>query len=157
MNVPGFEEIVEIEYESEHDRSIYTMFVGFDLERLYKRDVESLEVALKVEKDEERIEAIGSLLKSLRESLEKGIGNNSAYTKKDTYETIAPGFKVHKESGDVYVCGIVTNKKVLEVKKERKAVNSSRKTIVKNQVRKEFMISNKFREFRMDRVLEGQI
>jgi hypothetical protein len=157
MNVPGFEEIIEIEYTSEHDRSIYTMFVGFDIEKLYKRDVESLEAALKTEKDEERIEAIEALIASLRKSLEVGIGNNPDYTKQGVYEILAPGIKAHKETGDVYVCGIVTNKEVLEVLKDRKPVNSSRKTIVKNAVRRELMISNKFREFRMDRIIAGEV
>jgi hypothetical protein len=64
---------------------------------------------------------------------------------------------MHKETGEVYVFGIQTNKIVIEVKKERKQANSSRKTIVKNGVRKDLMISHKFREFRIDRVLEGQV
>jgi hypothetical protein len=64
---------------------------------------------------------------------------------------------MHKETGEVYVFGIQTNKIVIEVKKERKPTNSSRKTIVKNGVRKDLMISHKFREFRIDRVLEGQV
>jgi hypothetical protein len=155
MNVPGFEEIVEIEYTSEHDRAIYTMFVGFDLERLYKKDVETLEDMLTREKDEERIEAMQAILESLRTSLEKGIGNNPAYTKANTYESIAPGIKVHKETGDVYICGMVTNKEVLEVIKDRKPVNSARKTIVKNQVRRELLLSAMYREFKIAQILEA--
>lgn len=151
------EEIVEIEYETEWERSIYTFVVNVELEWLYRRDLQSLEGALAVEKDEERIEAIQSLIASVRKSLEVGIGNNPDYTKRDTYEHVAPGFKMHKETGDVYVYGIQTNKVVLEVKKERKPVNSSRKTIVKNAVRKDHMISHKFREFRVDRVLAGEV
>ena len=149
------EEIVEIEYETEWERSIYTFIVNVELEQLYRRDLQSLEEALDAEKDEERIEAIQSLIASVRKSLDVGIGNNPEYTKRDLYEHVAPGFKMHKETGDVYVYGIQSNKIVLEVKKERKPVNSSRKTIVKNGVRKDLMLSHRFREFRVDRVLEG--
>jgi len=155
MNVPGFEEIVEIEYTSEHDRSIYTMFVGFDLEKLYKRDIETLETMMAKEKDEERLEAMEAILTSLRTSIEKGIGNNPAYKKAGTYETIAPGLKAHKETGEVYLCGMVTNKEVLEVIKERKPTNSSRKTIIKNQVRRELLLSALYREFRIAQILEA--
>jgi hypothetical protein len=151
------EEIVEIEYETEWERSIYTFIVNVELEQLYRRDIDRLEHALTVEDDDERIDAIETLLASLRKSLEVGIGNNPEYTKRDTYEHVAPGFKMHKETGEVYVYGIQSNKIVLEVKKERKPVNSSRKTIVKNGVRKDYMISHKFREFRVDRVLSGAV
>lgn len=151
------EEIVEIEYETEWERSIYTFIVNVELEQLYRRDIDRLEHALTVEDDDERIDAIETLLASLRKSLEVGIGNNPEYTKRDTYEHVAPGFKMHKETGEVYVYGIQSNKIVLEVKKERKPVNSSRKTIVKNGVRKDYMISHKFREFRVDRVLSGSV
>lgn len=151
------EEIVEIVYETEWEKSLYTFLVGVDLEQLYRSDIDRLEHALTTEGDEERIEAIESLLKSLRKSLEVGIGNNPDYTKQGLYEHVAPGFKMHKETGEVYVFGIQTNKIVIEVKKERKPTNSSRKTIVKNGVRKDLMISHKFREFRIDRVLEGQV
>jgi hypothetical protein len=154
----GFqEEIVEIEYETEWERSIYTFIVNVELEQLYLRDLQRLEGALAVEKDEERIEAIQSLIASVKKSLEVGIGNNPEYTKKDVYEHVAPGFKMHKETGDVYVYGIQSNKIVLEVKKERKETKSKPKTIIKNAVRKDYMISHKFREFRVDRVLSGAV
>lgn len=156
MNRLGIEEeIVNIEYESEHDIAIYTFVVNLVLEDLYKRDIEQLKIAASEESDPEKIEAIEDLIASLNKSLEVGIGNNPAYTKKDTYEHVAPGFKMHKETGDLYVYGILTNKILVETKKERKPSNSSQKTILKNEARSKYMISHKFREFKVDRVRLG--
>ena len=45
----------------------------------------------------------------------------------------------------------------LSLKKERKETKSKPKTIIKNSVRKDYMISHKFREFRVDRVLSGAV
>jgi hypothetical protein len=149
------EEIVEIEYETEFDRAIYTFIVGVTLEALYRSDLIRLEEAKKVESDPVNLEAIESIEASLRKSLEAGIGNNPAYTKQDLYEHVAPGFKMHRETGEVYVFGILTNKLVLEVKKDRPVRNSSAKTIAKNQMRKKYVMSSGFREFRVDAVVEG--
>ena len=156
MNRLGLEEeIVNIEYESEHDLAIYTFVVNLVLEDLYKKDIENLTYALKVEEGEDRQEAIEELLGSLRKSLEVGIGNNPAYTKKDVYEHVSPGFKMHKETGDLYVFGVLTNKMVIEEKKERKETKSSQKTILKNEIRRKYMTSHRFREFKVDRVRLG--
>jgi hypothetical protein len=149
------EEIVEIEYETEFDRAVYTFIVGVELEALYRQDILRLEEAKRVERDPADIEAIESIQASLRKSLEAGIGNNPAYTKQDLYEHVAPGFKVHRETGEVYVFGILTNKLVLEVKKERPVRNSSQKTVAKDRMRKKHVMSSKFREFRVDRVVES--
>lgn len=157
MNYSQEEELVEIEYETEWERSLYTFVVGVELEGLYRRDIDALEHALTIESDEERVEAIQALIASLKKSLEAGIGKREDYTKREVYEHVAPGFKVHRETGDVYVYGIQTNKLVLAVKKERKPVNSSQKTIVKNAVRRDYMVSHKFREFKLDMVLSGQV
>lgn len=156
MNRLGIEEeIVNIEYESEHDLAIYTFIVGMVLEDLYKRDIESLEAAASIEDDEERKAIIEELMASLRKSLEVGIGNNPAYTKQGTYEHVAPGFKMHKETGDLYISGILTNKILIEQKKERKETKSSAKTILKNEIRRQYMASHRFREFKVDRVRLG--
>jgi hypothetical protein len=149
------EEIVEIEYETEYDRAVYTFIVGVELEALYRQDILRLEEAKRVERDPVDIEAIESIQASLRKSLEAGIGNNPAYTKQDLYEHVAPGFKVHRETGEVYVFGILTNKLVLEVKKERPVRNSSQKTVAKDRMRKKHVMSSRFREFRVDRVVES--
>jgi len=149
------EEIVEIEYETEYDRAVYTFIVGVELEALYRQDILRLEEAKRVERDPVDIEAIESIQASLRKSLEAGIGNNPAYTKQDLYEHVAPGFKMHRETGEVYVFGILTNKLVLEVKKERPVRNSSQKTVAKDRMRKKHVMSSRFREFRVDRVVES--
>lgn len=149
------EEIVEIEYETEYDRSVYTFIVGVTLEDLYRADLVRLEQAKAQETEAIDLEAIEALQKSIKKSLDVGIGNNPDYTKRDVYEHVAPGFKMHRDTGEVYVFGIVTNKEVLEVKKERPVRKSSDKTLAKDRMRRKHTISGKFREFSVARVIEG--
>ncbi len=149
------EEIVEIEYESDFDRAIYTFIVGVTLEALYRADLVRLEQAKSQETEAIDLEAIEALMGSIRKSLDVGIGNNPDYTKKDVYEHVAPGFKMHRETGEVYVFGILTNKEVLEVKKERPVRNSSEKTLAKDRMRRKHTLSGKFREFKVAKVIEG--
>jgi hypothetical protein len=149
------EEIVEIEYESDFDRAIYTFVVGVTLEGLYRSDLVRLEQAKSQETEAIDLEAIEALMGSIRKSLEVGIGNNPDYTKQDVYEHVAPGFKMHRETGEVYVFGILTNKEVLEVKKERPVRKSSEKTLAKDRMRRKHTLSGKFREFKVAKVIEG--
>lgn len=149
------EEIVEIEYETEFDRAVYTFVVGVTLESLYRADLVRLEQAKAQETEAIDIEAIEALQESIRKSLEVGIGNNPNYTKRDVYEHVAPGFKAHRETGEIYVFGIVTNKEVLEVKKDRPVRKSSDKTLAKDRMRRKHTLSGKFREFKVASVKEG--
>lgn len=149
------EEIVEIEYETEFDRAVYTFVVGVTLEGLYREDLVRLERAKAQETEALDLEAIEALMASIRKSLDVGIGNNPDYTKQGLYEHVAPGFKMHSETGEVYVFGIVTNKEVLEVKKERPVRKSSDKTLAKDRMRRRHTLSGKFREFKVARVIEG--
>ena len=128
------------------EKSKVTVIVGASTENLYNKDVDYL-TSLLPTLDGIRKEVGTELLDSRKESLEKGIGNNSRYTKSDTYVHLEnlPGVKVHKEDGTLYITGLVHHKEVLE-KGTYKTVNSSDRTIEKNKIRKE-LPSSRFREY----------
>ena len=77
--------------------------------------------------------------------MDKGIGNNSAYTCADTYGSICRGVKYHKGTGEIYITGFTIGKEII-TKGEHKVVKSSEKTIAKNALRRG-MKSGKFRQF----------
>lgn len=103
------------------------------------------------------IEAIESVLDSRLESQEKGVGNNSAYTCADTYVTLEglPNVKFHKDTGEVYVSGILHSKQVITPGTYKK-VNSAPLTIAKNNVRRR-LPSSKFRTFSLGMVETAKV
>jgi len=122
----------------------HTLCLGVSVERAYRRDI----AILSAKRDALQgvaLAACDELLASLKESLEKGIGNNSSYTCAGVYESICRGVKFHKESGEVYVTGFSIGKEIIAAG-EYKVVKSSEKTIAKNALRRE-MKSGKFRQF----------
>ena len=134
----------------------HTVCLGVSVERAYRRDLamltakrksllDSLEATEGLAKIFVTLEACDELIASLEESLEKGIGNNSAYTCAGVYESICRGVKFHKETGELYVTGFTIGKEVIK-KGEHKVVKSSEKTIAKNALRRG-MKSGKFRQF----------
>jgi hypothetical protein len=90
----------------------------------------------------------------LAASLEKSLNchlagvTNPDYTKADTYEAICPGVKVHKLDGSLEVAGLSHSKTVLETG-TFKTVNSSAKTIAKNELHQMLPIG-KYRTFCLD-------
>ena len=156
------------------ERARHTVALGISIENAYRRDLVVLKnksksiqhktfelkkaleeksnsefrpVNLENELNSLEIEkqACQELIDSLTESLEKGVGNNSAYTCKDVYIPLCRGVKLQKENGQVHVTGFALSKVVLEPG-EHKKVNSSPKTIAKDKLRK-IMKSGKFRQF----------
>jgi hypothetical protein len=118
----------------------YNLVLGASTENLYKRDVELLERVTRLLKaikaQPHTILAAEELLASRNESLTKGIGNNDAYTNADTYYYVAGlnGVRVHKETGVLYVSGLLNRKEVLVAGAPRKKVNSAPKTIAKKKI-----------------------
>ena len=123
--------------------AIHTLLLGVNLENAYRRDVEKLKEMLPT-LDGISKAACEEILKSKLESLEKGIGNNSAYTQKGIWENVCPGIR-KREDGTIQIYGFSIRKKVL-VKGEHKKVNSSDKTIAKQKLNK-LLRSGKFRPF----------
>lgn len=132
----------------------HTLRLGASVTAAYRKDLAKLEKLAPTLSGVEA-EACAELIASLKESLEKGIGNNSAYTGADTYVTIAKGIKVHKESGEIYVSGFSRAKAVIEAG-TFKTVKSSPKTIAKNKLRKG-LLSGKIRQFALPSTLSAKL
>lgn len=122
----------------------HTLRLGASVTAAYQKDIRTLE-AKRASLGGVELQACDELLTSLRESVEKGVGNNSAYTCADTYVNVTRGVKVHKETGEVHITGFTRSKVTLEAG-TFKTVNSSEKTIAKNKLRKG-LLSGKFRQF----------
>jgi hypothetical protein len=131
----------------------FSVMLGASLTSLYQQDIAVLEATVAGLTGVAKI-AGEELLASRRESLEKGIGNNSQYVhapqNADTYVHIPgmPGCKVHGSTGEMYVTGIISSKTVLTAG-IYKTVKSSEKTIAKNQIKKS-LGSSKFRQFSLN-------
>ena len=79
----------------------FTVLLGADLEKAYRRDLAIIRKRISRNTDPLRGQALAEIECSLAESLKVGIGNNSRYTKKETYVQVVPGIKVAKETGEL--------------------------------------------------------
>lgn len=94
-------------------------------------------------------ELITSLRKNISENLSDRTVNSQAQT--NAYINIGNGLRVNIESNQLHVFGLFINKTVLINGMQKKAINSSQKTIAKNKLQKELNLkSNKFRTFIID-------
>jgi hypothetical protein len=92
------------------------------------------------------------------ESLDKGIGNNSAYTHAaantasgvDTYVFIADGVKVNRNDGCIHFVGLAESKTVIEPG-EYKVVKSKPETLARREIEKQ-LPSARFRQFAVGNV-----
>lgn len=151
--------------------AIHTMLVNFNMDSLYKEDVETVEAlhdayskAYNANPDDDaakvKMLAAGQILASLKESLALGIGNNSKYTHGphagDTYVHLhgIKNVKAHKASGIVYVYGRPISKTVLE-EGEYKTVKHSPLTLAKNDIRAQLQTGN-LRQFIVEHVRKVQ-
>ena len=147
----------------------HTLRLGASVTAAYRKDLTTLENSLcsmqsalsggehqwKGASISVAILACEELIASLKESLEKGVGNNSGYTCADTYTTLAKGVKVHKETGEIYVSGFSRAKVTIEPG-THKSVKSSEKTIAKNKLRK-VMLSGKIRQFALPATISAKL
>jgi len=134
------------------EKSLQNILMGIRLESLYKSDLRSLK-SLRSTLEGVDLVACDELIVSLSESLEKGIGNNSAYTLKGYYTPVTTNGEVkfhQSENGDksLYFRGYVIKKTVL-VKGVYPTVKSSPKTISKNRIKKGLK-SGKLRTFKLN-------
>lgn len=125
----------------------YRIILGANTETLYLKDIKALEVLLPTLTDNLQIEAATAILNSRNLSVAVGIGNNPAFTCADTYTHVEgiPGCKIHKETGVLYVSGLVEEKTVLEAGEPMKPVNSKPLTIAKRKIEKT-LPSGRFRQ-----------
>jgi hypothetical protein len=144
----------------------YTLILGAKTEVLYQKDIVKLEAMLTEELDTLTRQAALNILASRKESLEKGIGHNSAYVhspeKADTYVQAdgIPGIKIHKEMGVVYVMALSEDKVVLIEGTPRKPVKSKEITIAQDKI-KRALPSGRIRQFTLKHVdraaLNGEV
>jgi hypothetical protein len=125
----------------------YRIILGAHTDKLYQKDIEKLTALIPTLTDLVELEAAYAILNSRNESLIVGIGNNSAYTNADTYVQAdgIPGVKIHKETGCLYVTGLVEEKTVLEAGEPEKPVKSRPLTIAKRKIEKT-LPSGRFRQ-----------
>ena len=150
----------------------YLLILGASTKNLYDKDIDILEDMLRDlagATDSIEYTAADSILASRRQSLAKGIGNNDAYAHKDTYTHMnnMPGVKIHNETGELYISGLVENVSevrdlVLTAKEkdfiEKAKVEKARKkaarrplTIAKDDIRK-VLPSDRFADFKLSEV-----
>lgn len=128
----------------------HTIMLGVDLRNVYVKDRAALQAMLP-ELDGLKREAAEAVLKSIEESLAKGLGNNSAYThgpmKGDTYRHVEgiPGLSISTNDGSLHVKGLSVNKVVLE-EGTWPVVNSRPLTIAKKEI-KAGLRQSKIRQF----------
>jgi len=110
-----------------------------DIAAQYSLPVETLKVAL--------AELIDSAEKNLSEDLNEHTAQSVAQV--DTYIHLTPAIKLHRETLEVYVCGMVNNKTVL-VPGEYKTVNKREKTLCKEAITKHCDLrAGKYREYKI--------
>ena len=103
-------------------------------------------------------EMVISAEKNTSANIEDRTAQSQAQT--DAYLPITNSLKIHKETGKLHIFGFANQKKVL-VKGEYKTVNSSDKTLAKQQITKVLKLrSGKFRTFIVENIesvtLEGK-
>jgi hypothetical protein len=137
------------------ETSKYQINFGIDYKAACDHDRKAL-VAY-VPSNELEIQAKEEMMKSLTETLEEGV--SSAYTQKDTFETLGKGVRQHKENGMIYIYGYVQNKEQVEPPtKEKKAVNSRPLTLAKKDIEKACDFKrNRFAQFIIDPIHIGGI
>lgn len=134
--------------------------LGFSTENVYRRDLQTVMDMIPNLTGIE-LEAAEKIRDSLIESLAKGIGNNSAYVhgadKADTYAYVEniPGIMVHKETGEVYVKGLVQRKEVL-TPGTYKTVNSRPLTLAKAKIEKG-LGKTKIRQYDLSNVIGARL
>ena len=127
----------------------YTLIPGASVGNLYTTDLKKLEALYsrlsRMFPASTYTEAAGQLLSSRAVSMEGGIGNNPAATSAHAYLHIAPGIKLHTETGVIHATGVLV-KKVVITPGVYKPVKSSVLTKAKNRIRRR-LPSGRIRQF----------
>jgi len=148
----------------------YKILVGCDIERIYRRDYAVLRRMVRktslLAVGHPKRKALLERLASMRESLKNQIGNNKRFTRQCTFESLGNGVSKLFTSGMYHVKGIQVSKVKIckacaheqnkgEVCESCKAplgiykkVNSTEKTLAKNEIRRKEKQS-KIREFKL--------
>lgn len=130
-----------------------TLILGASTENLYEKDVAILEALVPTLKGTEK-EVAEELLASRRESLSKGIGNNSAYTQANTWwipkRLRGTGLRVHRQDGHWQITALVHNRIVIDPGNPKPDTRRPR-TIIKDKIESR-LPSRRFRTYRLDHI-----
>lgn len=135
--------------------------LGVDMTAMYTRDRDTLATLVPM-LDGLQKDAAEALLKSIQESLAKGLGNNSQYThgpeQGNTYVSIpgAPGVKLNMNDGVLHVLAMVRRKDVLEPG-TYKVVNSAPLTLAKRDLERQYLQRAKVRQFRFPNIRAARL
>lgn len=138
----------------------YTLLLGASVENAYAGDLQKVEDALPTLTDSLDVQAATEIINSLRQSLDKGIGNNDAYTLQGVYaSTGIPGVFINTNDNALHLRNVfVQSKVVLQEGKPRKPVNSKPLTIAKDNLKKMLGLrSNKLRQFALDNITKARV
>ena len=145
--------IVSFLYETKTYVARISASVGFSTYNMYKSDHKTLTDLLKEETEELRIKALTQLKESIEKSFEVGIGHNPNYANKDTMLVVdgknSP-VKVHKDTGKVYFKALVLHKTILVEKEKEHTPKSSDIVRIKNEIKKEHLKSERYRQYILD-------
>lgn len=136
----------------------HTILINASLKKAYEKDLEKLKETLVSLSNPLQIEACKALIKSLENSLEKGIGNNDKYTQKGHWNHPFKGYNsiaFNPETNELQIRGRSMQKKVLEAG-EHKKVNSRPLTIEKKKLEKELAKSS-FRSYSFSQINSARI
>ena len=151
--------LAEVTYRNKGDKTLakHTFRLGFSLAKMYEQDIATIEALLPTLSGIDYDAAV-EVLKSLQESLQVGIGNNSAYTCAGVYVQLegAQSCDAHKETGALYILGESLSREVIEAGEPKKPVKSAPLTIAKNAVRRHLK-SDKIRRFKLTNVASAAI
>lgn len=115
------------------ETSIYTLNFGIKYKNAVSSDFEAL--CNYVPENELEETAKAEMLQSMNETLTEGV--SSSYTQINTWETIVPGVRLNKDSGEVSFYGFIHSKEIIEpATNPRKTVNSRPLTIAKKKIEK---------------------
>jgi hypothetical protein len=150
--------------ESTGEVAKHTLILGAKMEVLYGKDIAKLQEMLKGEMEPAYRLAAEQLLASRKESLEKGIGNNSKYVhSKENADTYVhadgiPGVKLHKESGVVYVVALSEDKVVLVEATNPKAPTKHKTEVTAAKSKLEYLLpSGRVRQFKLKNVARAAL
>lgn len=138
----------------------YTLLLGASLENAYGNDIAKVEEVLPTLTDSLEIQAASEILASLRQSLDKGIGNNDAYTLQGVYQpTGIAGVFINTNDNALHLKNVfVQSKVVLQEGKPRKPVNSKPLTIAKDKLKRSLGLrTNKLRQFALDNITKAVV
>lgn len=147
--------IITYRAKKTQELSRYKVTLGVDIAALYALDLIFLNTMLATATGVDR-DAVQQIIASKELSLRVGVGNNPAYTCKDTYLYLADGLKQHADTGAYYASGLITEKTVIEKAKIPFKPPVSSIAIAKAAVNKN-LPSGRWRMFDLDFAMDSSI